>query len=165
MRRRKFLKAAIRATAIFPIASVLSVGTSCSMIAMPGIGAGGGGGGGGGSEWVGRRYVTRQTRFWGFVKKPNEPWSKARLVIMNERYKQVPDRLQELAAEGRGQGFDHNYEYRLKGTFSGNEVYDPNSDKVLPEFVLRDYELINKNPEQLFAPNNTYSPYQLPARN
>ncbi|MEZ5327200.1 MAG: hypothetical protein R3F19_19290 [Verrucomicrobiales bacterium] len=162
MHRRQFLHVAAQAASLIPVVGVLSVGTSCSMIAMPKIG---GSGGNGGSDWVGRRYVTRQTRFWGYVKKPNEPWSRARLVIMNERHKHVPDRLPELAMDGRGQGYDHNYEYRLKGTFSGNEIYDPNSDKVLPEFVLEDYELINKNPEQLFAPNHQYSPFQLPARN
>ena len=83
---------------------------------------------------------------------------------MNERFKHTPDRLPELAMDGRGHGFDHNYEYRIKGTFSGNQVYDPNSDKILPEFVLRDYELVSKTPGPLFGANESYSPYKLPPR-
>lgn len=163
--RRKFLGLLARVTPMIPLGLAASsgvAGVSCSTIAMPGFGSGGGGGG---SEWVGRRYFTRQTRFWGYVKKPNEPWSKARLVIFNEKYKQSPDRLPELAMDGRGHGFDHNYEYRLTGTFSGNKIYDPNSDKILPEFVLRNYELINKDPGPLFKGNSNYSPFQLPPRN
>ena len=106
-----------------------------------------GGGGMGGSEWVGRRLQPHPaTRYWGKVKKPNEPWSKAQLVILNERFKHAPDRLPEGGEGERGHGFDNNYEYRLQGTFSGNEIYDPNSDKMLPEFVLRDYQLISKTP-------------------
>jgi hypothetical protein len=144
MHSREFLKATAR-TAAFVLAVCFL--TSCSTITMPGIGGGGGGGGGGGSDWVGRRvWPHPAVRYWGQVKKPNEPWSKARLVVMNERYKHVPDRLPEGGEGERGHGFDNNYEYRLKGTFSGNEIYDPNSDKVLPEFVLRDYELISKTP-------------------
>ena len=161
MQRRTFLAVATRMMALLPVGLTVSAGflnTSCSST------SGFGGGGGGGSEWVGRRYFTRQTRFWGYVKREGEPWSKARLVIMNERYKHTPDRLPELAMEGRGHGFDHNYEYRLKGTFSGNKVYDPNSDKILPEFVLRDYELISETPGHLFKPNEPYSSYKLPPR-
>ncbi|MGK0186945.1 MAG: hypothetical protein ACI9R3_002730 [Verrucomicrobiales bacterium] len=156
MQRRRFL--GLISAGVAAVSGLSGIG--CSTIAMPSFG----GGGGGGSDWVGRRYFTRQTRFWGYVKKPGDAWSKARLVIMNERYKHSPDRLPELAMDGRGHGFDHNYEYRLEGTFSGNEVYDPNSDKVLPEFVLRDYALINKNPEPLFNKSTAYSAYKLPPR-
>lgn len=140
-------------------------GGGCASLPMPALPRLGRGGTMSGSDWIGRRYFTRQTRFWGYVKKPGDSWAKARLVIFNERHKLQPDRLPELAMEGRGHGFDHNYEYRLKGTFSGNKIYDPNSDKFLPEFVLRDYELIDKSPEPLFERKAGYSPYQLPPRN
>jgi len=130
---------------------------------MSGIG-GGNGGETRGNHWIGRRYFTRHTRFWGYVRSPGQSWDKARLVIFNEKYKHQPDRLPETVASERGHGFDHNYEYRLIGRYSGNVIYDPNSDKMLPEFVLRDYELISETPGQLF-PGRQYSPYKLPPRN
>jgi hypothetical protein len=60
-------------------------------------------------------------------------------------------------------GFDHNYEYRIYGNFStGDPIYDPNSDLILPEFILRDYELISTNPGFLFRPDERYLPSALP---
>ena len=167
MQRRKFLAKAVGLLPLSALGGAGLVGSSCSSLSLPslpGFGGGGGAGLGGGSEWVGRRYFTRQTRFWGYVKRPGDPWSKSTLVIFNERLKHAPDRLPELAMEGRGHGFDHNFEYRLKGTFSGNKIYDPNSDKTLPEFVLRDYELVSEKPGHLFDRKESYSPYRLPPR-
>ena len=68
------------------------------------------------------------------------------MVIFNEGHKHAPDRLPE-GPIGDGEdryGYDDNYEYKLMGQFSGNTIYDPRGDLFLPEFVLRDYELINR---------------------
>ena len=60
--------------------------------------------------------------------------------MMNESHHRVPDHV-----GGVSFGFDNNYEYRLWGSFSGDQVYDPNSNLFLPEFVLQRHELITAN--------------------
>ena len=62
----------------------------------------------------------------------------------------------------RGFQFDNNYEYKVRGFFSGRKVYDPNSDKILPEFVLRDYELLSSNPGFLFNPRERRDAFGIP---
>jgi hypothetical protein len=115
-----------------------------------------------GDYWIGRRWWTKGTRFWGYVRRPRQQWSEAKLVMMYEGHKKTPDRLPEELPTGRTHGFDHNYEYRLWGSFSGGEIYDPNSDLILPEFVLRNYELINSNPGYLFHPGERYLATAMP---
>ena len=115
-----------------------------------------------GDYWIGRRWWTQGTRFWGYVRRPRQSWSEAKLVMMYEGYKKTPDRLPEEASAGQTHGFDHNYEYRIYGNFSnGAPIYDPNSDLILPEFILRDYELISTNPGFLFRPDERYLPSAL----
>jgi len=48
-----------------------------------------------GSHYIGRRYYVEKTRFWGYVRKPGEDWSKAKLTMMNEDQKKNPDRFSE----------------------------------------------------------------------
>ncbi len=117
-----------------------------------------------GEYYLGRRYYTHGTRFWGYLRRPRESWDSARLVIFNERLKRQPDRLPEKPASGPAHGFDHNYEYRIYGSYSGSKVYDPNSNFILPEFVLQDYELARKSPGFLFHPKEKYHPKRLPPR-
>lgn len=114
-----------------------------------------------GNYYIGRRWWTDGTRFWGYVREPGKPWSTAKLVIMNETTARQPDRVPE---EGSSQvhGYDHNYEYRLWGSFTGQKIYDPNSNFVIPEFRLSRYELIDSNPGFLFYPGEKYNPRQLP---
>lgn len=116
-----------------------------------------------GNYYIGRRWWTDGTRFWGYVRQPRQPWSEARLVIMNESIIKQPDRLPE---EGSFQvhGFDHNYEYRLWGSFTGVTIYDPNSNFRVPEFRLSKYELINPTPGFLFYPGESYNPRHLPPK-
>jgi hypothetical protein len=116
-----------------------------------------------GDYWIGRRVAVRHTRFWGFLRRPRQPWKTAQLVVFNEGEKLAPDRLPESPPLGqRGFQFDNNYEYRIRGFFSGRKVYDPNSDKILPEFVLKDYELLNSNPGFLFHPRERRDPVGIP---
>jgi hypothetical protein len=106
-----------------------------------------------GDYWIGRRVAVERTRFWGFVRRPRQPWEQAQLVVFNEREKTAPDRLPETpVGGGLAYQYDNNREYRLEGYFSGRQVYDPNSDKILPEFVLRGYEEVNPRPGWLFHP-------------
>ena len=97
-----------------------------------------------GNYFIGRRYYKRDFHFWGYIRRPGQPWSTAQLVMLNENKKLAPDR------EQINFGFDNNYEYRLYGYFSGDTVYEPASNGVYPEFVLTGYELMSTNPVPIF---------------
>lgn len=98
-----------------------------------------------GDYFIGRRYFKGSVfKFWGYVRKPGQPWNTAQLVVFNEKEKLAPDR------ERLSFGSDNNYEYRLYGTFSGQTVYEPASNGFYPEFILKKYELISTNPPPIF---------------
>ena len=98
-----------------------------------------------GDYFVGRRYFKGSVfKFWGYVRKPGQPWNTAQLVVFNEKEKLSPDR------ERLSFGSDNNYEYRLYGNFSGQTVYEPASNGFYPEFILQKYELISTNPPPIF---------------
>jgi hypothetical protein len=97
-----------------------------------------------GDYYIGRRYYKQVYKFWGYVRRPGQPWSTAQLVMMNEQQKLAPDR------QANQLGSDNNYEYKLIGGFSGDRVYEPASNSIYPEFVLKDYELISRNPPPIF---------------
>ena len=105
-----------------------------------------------GDYFVGRRYYSETYKFWGYVRKPGQPWKAARLVMFNEKQKLAPDR----AANHLGE--DNNCEYRLYGRFTGDKVYEPPSNRLYPEFLLTGYELINRNPPSIFASDADPSP-------
>jgi hypothetical protein len=98
-----------------------------------------------GDYFIGRRYFKGSVfKFWGYVRKPGQPWTTAQLVVFNEKEKLAPDR------EKLSFGSDNNYEYKLYGSFSGQTVYEPASNGFYPEFVLKRYELISTNPAPIF---------------
>jgi hypothetical protein len=97
-----------------------------------------------GSYYIGRRYYKVDYKFWGFVRKPGQPWSTAKMVMLNEHQKFAPDREQGKI------GIDNNHEYRLFGDFSGQTVYEPASNGFYPEFVLRGYELRSTTPAKIY---------------
>ena len=97
-----------------------------------------------GDYFIGRRYFKPDFKFWGYVRRPGQPWSTAQLVMLNEKQKLTPDR------ERLSFGSDNNYEYKLYGYFSGDKVYEPASNGVYPEFVLKSYEEISTNPPPIF---------------
>lgn len=100
-----------------------------------------------GDYYVGRRYYNPNYKFWGYVRKPGQPWRDAQLVMFNEKQKLAPDREENRLGE------DNNCQYRLFGRFTGETVYEPASNHVYPEFQLTGYELIDRNPPSIFAPN------------
>ena len=116
-----------------------------------------------GSFYYGRRYFVKKTRFWGYLRKPGQPATSSQLVIFNERSKLAPDRLPESGA-GRTFGYDHNYEYRINGRYTGRTLYEPNSDQFLPEFLLTDYQLLDTDPGWLFRPSDHYNPVAITLR-
>jgi hypothetical protein len=97
-----------------------------------------------GDYFIGRRYYKKDYKFWGFLRQPGQPWSTAKLVMLNEQQKLAPDRaLNQI-------GSDNNYEYKLLGRYSGETVYEPASNGFYPEFVLTSYELRSVSPAPIF---------------
>ena len=97
-----------------------------------------------GDYFIGRRYFRKEFHFWGYIRRPAQPWNAAQLVVLNENEKLAPDR-EQLSI-----GSDNNYEYKMRGYFSGDKVYELVSNRFLPEFVLLDYELVSTNPPPIF---------------
>src|ERR671932_759940 len=102
-----------------------------------------------GDYFIGRRYYKPDFKFWGYVRRPGQPWSESQLVMLNEKQKLAPDR------ERLDFGSDNNYEYKLFGYFSGDKVYEPASNTIYPEFVLKGYDLISTNPPPIFRSQMT----------
>ena len=69
-----------------------------------------------------------------------------------------------LPRGAHGYGFDHNYEYKINGRFTGETIYDPNANLFLPEFRLESYELISATPGWLFDPKEIYDSKKLPSK-
>ena len=65
--------------------------------------------------------------------------------MLNEKQKLAPDR------ERVDFGGDNNYEYKLYGYFSGDKVYEPASNTIYQEFVLKNYVLVSTNPAPIFS--------------
>src|SRR5436309_14715106 len=97
-----------------------------------------------GDYFIGRRYYKPDFKFWGYIRRPGQPWSTAQLVMLNENEKLALDR------EQMSFGSDNNYEYKLHGYFSGQTVYEPASNGFYPEFVLKNYQLMSTNPPPIF---------------
>jgi hypothetical protein len=97
-----------------------------------------------GAYFVGRRYYKTEYKFWGFVRPSGQPWTAAKMVMLNENQKLAPDR-----ATGK-LGSDNNYEYKLFGYYSGDTVYEPASNGLYPEFVLKGYELRSATPASIY---------------
>lgn len=114
-----------------------------------------------GSFYYGRRYYIKKTRFWGYLRKPRQSASQSQLVVFNESKKRNPDRYPENGTGNQRYGFDQNYEYRIRGYFTGKKVYEVNSNQILPEFMLTGYEVVNKNPGWLFSPKDHFNPESL----
>ncbi len=94
--------------------------------------------------YVGRRYYKAEYKFWGFVRQSGHPWSEAKLVMLNENQKLAPDRGSPTL------GADNNFEYKLIGNYSGDTVYEPASNGMYPEFVLKGYEVRSQYPAPIF---------------
>src|SRR5213594_739032 len=84
-----------------------------------------------GDYFIGRRYYKPDFKFWGYIRRPGQPWSESQLVMLNEKQKLAPD--------------------RQKLDFGGDKVYEPASNTIYPEFVLKNYELISTNPPPIFS--------------
>jgi len=105
-----------------------------------------------GDYFIGRRFFKNDYKMWGWVRKPGQPWNTAQLVMFNEQRTLAPDR------QAGTLGSDNNYEYRLRGFFSGESVYEPASNTIYPEFVLTGYELKDQAPPLIFKERRSIDP-------
>jgi hypothetical protein len=97
-----------------------------------------------GDYYIGRRYYKVDYKFWGWVRRPRESWTQAKLVMLNEQQKLAPDR------DAGKLGIDNNTEYKLSGRFSGDTVYEPASNGFYPEFVLTGIEVLDETPPPIY---------------
>ena len=84
-----------------------------------------------GDYFIGRRYYKPDFKFWGYVRRPGQPWSTAQLVMLNEKQKLAPDR------ERLEFGSDNNYEYKLYGYFSSERFTSRRAMEFIPSSFCR----------------------------
>jgi len=105
-----------------------------------------------GDYFIGRRVYKVDYKMWGYVRRPREAWTESRLVMFNEDKTLAPDRARNEI------GSDNGYEYRLKGRFSADRVYEPASNAIYPEFVLEKAELLSAKPGPIFQNRRALDP-------
>lgn len=91
-----------------------------------------------GEIFIGQRTVIEKFNGWGWIKKENESWKKAKWAFIKEiphRYK-VPHRF--LGDEDADTGI----RYKLYGRFADYEGYEANYDLFTHVFILRGWEVI-----------------------
>ena len=105
-----------------------------------------------GDYFVGRRMYKKDYKVWGWVRQPGQPWKSAKLVMLNEQKLLAPDRARNQI------GSDNNYEYTLKGYYSGETVYEPASDRFYPEFVVTGFDVRSTNPPIIYTTKRQNAP-------
>jgi hypothetical protein len=60
-----------------------------------------------GDYYVGRRYYKEDYKFWGFIRSPRQPWSTAKLVMLNEQEVLAPDRAQGKLGSDNNASIDY----------------------------------------------------------
>ncbi|MEM9444135.1 MAG: hypothetical protein AAGA18_02170 [Verrucomicrobiota bacterium] len=91
-----------------------------------------------GDVFIGQRHCQYKYSGWGWMKKEKESWSSARWVMIKEipgRHK-VPHRY---LSDEHG---DHGIRYKMWGRFADYKGYEPNTDRLVPIFILRGWEVI-----------------------
>jgi hypothetical protein len=105
-----------------------------------------------GDYFVGRRVYKLDYKMWGYVRRPRQSWAEARLVMFNEDKVLAPDRARNAI------GSDNGLEYKLKGRFSGELVYEPASNATYPEFVLEGADELPGTPGPIFRDRGALNP-------
>ena len=105
-----------------------------------------------GDYFVGRRMYKKDYKVWGWVRQPGQNWKSAKLVMLNEQKLLAPDRAKNQI------GSDNNYEYTLKGYYSGETVYEPASDRFYPEFVVTGFDVRSTTPPIIYTTKRQNDP-------
>lgn len=88
--------------------------------------------------WLGQRAYYTNLQVWGWVKRPEESWDDARLVLMKEDKCLAPHRsLSDRTA-------DQNVRYKLYGRYWDRKGYEPVMNKLLDVFELERYESLGQ---------------------
>lgn len=88
--------------------------------------------------WLGQRVYYTNLQVWGWVKRPEESWEDARLVLLKEDKCLVPHRsLGDRMA-------DQNVRYKLYGRYWERKGYEPVMNKLLDVFILDRYESLGQ---------------------
>ncbi|MBX7157900.1 MAG: hypothetical protein K1X66_05905 [Verrucomicrobiae bacterium] len=89
--------------------------------------------------WLGQRVYYTNLQVWGWVKRPEESWDDARLVLLKEDKCLAPHRsLGNRTA-------DQNFQYRLYGRYWQHKGYEPVMNKLLDVFELEHYESLGQH--------------------
>lgn len=89
-----------------------------------------------GEMFIGHRFYEEKAGGWGWIKKPNEDWRKARWATLKETPGHCVAPFRSLASKSA----DHNFEYKLWGHFADYQAYDPTMNEMLDVFVIDHYE-------------------------
>lgn len=91
-----------------------------------------------GDIWVGHRAVVDRHAGWGWIKKENESWSRAKWVMIEEDpgKRMVPGRFHSRPTQ------DDNVQYKLYGEMADYKGYEPNYDVFVEVFRIRGWETI-----------------------
>lgn len=109
--------------------------------------------------FIARRYVIEGACFWGYLRRPTQPWERSLLVAMNESLLQTPDRIPfGETLNGKKYGYDNNYEYRIEGNYTGKYIYDSKIGIKVLEFKPTKITLMSTDNGWLFHPNEAYNP-------
>jgi len=90
-------------------------------------------------DYIGHRYnEPDDTGGWGWVKLPNEAWSRGRWVTLRE----TPGLAVAPWRTAGSRDADQNWEYKIHGFFAPYQVYDPHTDEMLDVLVVESIEPI-----------------------
>ncbi|PTY05052.1 hypothetical protein DB346_02255 [Verrucomicrobia bacterium LW23] len=98
-----------------------------------------------GAYFIGRRYYSEKEAGWGWIRTPEEAWSKARWATLKETPGKITAPFRALPHRWD----DNNHEYKLWGYWAKYKAYDPFRNKAWPVFVLQGYESLGPQPQKL----------------
>src|SRR5207253_886717 len=84
-----------------------------------------------GDYFIGRRYYKPDFKFWGYIRRPGQPWSESQLVLLNEKQKLAPDRERSFALPQRRAQCLRTHLARLRGR--ADEHSQPSSGQAVDE--------------------------------
>ncbi len=91
--------------------------------------------------WIAHRLIDPDGgQGWGWVRKPEQRWTNARWIALQETLgvAVAPHRHLQKA------DMDENWEFKFWGKFAPYKAYDPRLDEQLPVFVLEGYQVLGQ---------------------
>lgn len=114
-----------------------------------------------GSEfWIAHRLIDPDGgQGWGWMRKPDQRWSNARWVTIQETLglAVAPHRHLQKAE------MDEDWEFKFWGKFAPYKAYDPRLDEQIPVFILEGYEVIGEAAPLTIKPGPPGRPQSRPS--